>query len=800
MSGPSAVPVEGSVNSPRAVNRPGVVPGARPPKRFLPIKWAPSFWRALPLAVLAGAWPWPAAGATDPLDAYNVVWDSPSRDASGSMPLGNGEVGANLWVEPNGDLLFYVSRTDAWDEHARLVKLGRVRVRLSPNPFVQGQPFRQELKLREGEAVIDIANTQIRFWVDAHRPVIWIEAQSKEPFNLEAEVELWRREKHRADPAEASAVDGFAKGQLPMVYPDTVGDAKSGRVVWYHRDLSSLAPVTLRLQGLEKLVPGFSDPLLNRTFGATLSGRGMNRGGPLLLKSSHAEKRFALSLTSLTAQTSSEDSWLRQMDVIAQETSTRDLEAARRAHREWWHAFWERSWMRVSGGEAEETARLSAGWHLNRYQNACAGRGSYPLKFNGSIFNVEGKHPANRTYAGYQIAAGTSYSADFREWGGCYWFQNTRHMYWPMLAAGDFDLMLPLFKMYRDMLPFATQRTKVYFGHEGAFFPETLYFWGAYFNDASLGYGWDREGKTPDRIDNGYTRYYWQGGLELLAMMLDYQSNTGDAAFVGETLLPLAEGIITFYDQHYRRDERGKLRLEPANALETHWDVVNPVPEIAGLERNLKGLLALPPALTAAGSRERWQRLLRQLPPYPIRTKDGHRFLGAAEIVRDQSHNAENVAMWTVFPYRVFGVGQPDLEMMRYTFDTRPFPNGYGCWGNDNTSAAYLGLATQARKSLAERSLRHGDFRFPVFYSGGDWTPDLDNGGNAQQALQAMLMQADGRRILLFPAWPKEWDVEFKLHAPMNTTVEGVYRGGKLLALTLTPADRQKDVTRLEPQ
>ena len=718
------------------------------------------------------------------------------------MPLGNGEVGVNLWVEPDGDLLFYIARTDAWDEHARLVKLGRVRVRLSPNPFRQGMQFRQELKLRQGEAVIDAAETQIRFWVDANRPVIWLEAQGKAPFDLQAAVELWRTAQHAAEPAEASAVDGFAKGQMPLVYPDTPAESKPDRVAWYHRNTASLFPVTLRRQGLAKLLPEFSDPLLHRTFGAALSGSGMTNAGPLLLKSSRPDRQFVLSITALTAQPPSAQAWLQQMDAAAQDTAAVNLEAARLAHRQWWRQFWERSWMRVSGGAAEETVHLSTGWHLNRYQNACAGRGSYPLKFNGSIFNVDGKHAANRTYAGYQIAAGTAYSADFREWGGCYWFQNTRHMYWPMLAAGDFDLMLPLFRMYRDMLPLCTQRTQIYFGHAGAFFPETLYFWGAYFNDGSFGYGWDREGKALGRIDNGYTRYYWQGGLELLAMALDYQALAGDTAFARETLLPLAEAVTVFYDQHYQRDARGgkELHFEPANALETYWDVVNPVPEIAGLERTLKGLLALPETLTAAPSRQRWQRLLGELPPYPIKEKDGHSYLDAAEIIRDKTHNAENVALWTVFPFRIFGVGRPELEMIRYTFETRPFPRGYGCWGNDNTSAAYVGLASEARKHLAERFVRHGRYRFPVFYTQGDWTPDLDNGGNAQQALQAMLMQADGSSIVLFPAWPKEWDVEFKLHAPMNTTVEGVYRGGKLQTLQVTPAERRKDVTQLAPQ
>ncbi len=43
----------------------------------------------------------------DWLDAYNVVWDSPSKDASGSMPIGNGDFGANVWVEENGDIICF---------------------------------------------------------------------------------------------------------------------------------------------------------------------------------------------------------------------------------------------------------------------------------------------------------------------------------------------------------------------------------------------------------------------------------------------------------------------------------------------------------------------------------------------------------------------------------------------------------------------------------------------------------------------------------------------------------------------
>jgi hypothetical protein len=58
-----------------------------------------------------------------------------------------------------------------------------------------------------------------------------------------------------------------------------------------------------------------------------------------------------------------------------------------------------------------------------------------------------------------------------------------------------------------------------------------------------------------------------------------------------------------------------------------------------------------------------------------------------------------------------------------------------------------------------------------------------------------MLLQHAGDKILLLPAWPKDWDVSFKLHAPRRTTVECVYRGGKLEKLEVLPRERRKDIT-----
>ena len=68
------------------------------------------------------------------------------------------------------------------------------------------------------------------------------------------------------------------------------------------------------------------------------------------------------------------------------------------------------------------------------------------------------------------------------------------------------------------------------------------------------------------------------------------------------------------------------------------------------------------------------------------------------------------------------------------------------------------------------------------------------------KALQAMALQTDGRKIYLLPAWPKDWNVAFRLHAPYKTTVECTFRDGEVRHLTVTPRQRRSDLVIMEPQ
>ncbi len=727
-----------------------------------------------------------AAALPDPAPP-TVTWTSPSEDSRGSMPIGNGDVGANVWVEANGDLLFLLSKTDAWSENCRLLKLGRVRVTCDPPLRASGEGvvFRQTLDPYDGVLRVSSSDhsgkIELLLRIDANHPVVHVEITSDLARSLTASFETWRSERRELTGQEKHSAYGMmgADGPPAPVEPDHVVPDRTDRVIWYHRNETSLWKTNLELQALGEQAKQLTDPLLHRTFGGLMRGEGLRNTSPARLVAESPRERFGLRIVALTDRTPSSESWIEAIERLdAEIPSAREALAA---HVEWWHEFWHRSWIVVTGDADAE--RISRAYALQRWVNACGGRGNSPIKFNGSIFTVEGSDKGQ-------------WDADYRRWGGPYWWQNTRLPYWGMLASGDLDLMQPLFRMFLDALPLRRAATRAYYGHEGAFYPETQYFWGTY---ADSNYGRDRSELPDGMTENRYIRYYWQGGLELALMMLDTHAHGGDDSFANAALLPLASEVLTFFDQHWERDAGGVIRFEPAMALETYRVAVNPLVEIVAIRKVCEGMLALPERLTTQAQREQWTRLIGELPPVPTRTVEGQELLAPAEVYREKQ-NQENPELYAIFPYRVYGVEKPNLELARRTFAARGH-KGTGGWQQNAIQAARLGLAEDARRMVAENAARVASgFRFPTMWGPNfDWIPDQDHGSVMMLALQQMILQSDppAETLWLLPAWPEAWDVVFKLHAPGETVLRGRYRGGRLEELVVSPPAREADVHRL---
>ncbi|MEP7094743.1 MAG: hypothetical protein ABI793_11855, partial [Flavobacterium sp.] len=63
--------------------------------------------------------------------------------------------------------------------------------------------------------------------------------------------------------------------------------------------------------------------------------------------------------------------------------------------------------------------------------------------------------------------------------------------------------------------------------------------------------------------------------------------------------------------------------------------------------------------------------------------------------------------------------------------------------------------------------------------------------------MQEMLLQEANGKIYLFPAWSKDWNVHFKLHASQNTTVEAELKNGELKIIKVLPKEREAAIVNL---
>ena len=118
---------------------------------------------------------------------------------------------------------------------------------------------------------------------------------------------------------------------------------------------------------------------------------------------------------------------------------------------------------------------------------------------------------------------------DARDWGACYWFQNTRQPYYNALAAGDLDIMRPLYTFYNRSIEMIRARVAAQFqgvspAVTGGVWPETMTQFGTY-NEGDWGCS------TPAPAPNGassnsYIRFHFTGALELSLMVLDHYDAT----------------------------------------------------------------------------------------------------------------------------------------------------------------------------------------------------------------------------------------------------------------------------------
>ena len=692
----------------------------------------------------------------------DFVWTTQSRNSSESMPCGGHDIGMNVWVE-DGDVLFYVSQSGWFDENNTLLKAGRWRIHFDDKPAAG--TFEQRLCLDDGAVYITLGDMKIRLWADVAEPVVFCDISSKKKVKTTLSYESWRYKDRNITKAECQQTS--YKWTLPdgaFTFADSI-EVLNNNLHFYHQNRNeTVFDYTVKREFLEEV----KNQLYNPIGGLRMEGTMKING--LLYKGTHDGEYAG---TDYRAWDFCGETKKGGFSIcLGKATCSASISKKRSA--QWWHQYWQRSWIQTDNQEAAEMVR---NYELFRYMLGCNAHGQWPTKFNGGLFTFDPLYVAsppalpNREGATEEI-----YTPDYRKWGGgTMTAQNQRLVYWPMLKSGDAELLKPQLDTYLRMLPTAKLWAQHFWGHGGACFPEQIENSGLP-NPAE--YGKPKPGQDRGVGRNAWLEYEWDTALEFCMMALQAREYAPKESW--DKYEPLIAECLKFFDEHYQYeankrgaktfDANSKLVIYPGSGCETYKMAYNPSCTIAALKAVL----------------EKWGKdsaMLSRIPDIPTRVINGDTCIAPA-IVWERIQNVETPQLYPVFPWRIYGLGRPDLQTAVNTYEKDPHAlemRSSKGWKQDNIWAACLGLTDEARRLNLEK-LGSGPYRFPAFWDPGfDWAPDHNRGGAGMIGLQEMLLQETPTgELLLFPAWPKEWNAKFRLHATDGRIVEAEINNGKI--------------------
>ena len=84
-----------------------------------------------------------------------------------------------------------------------------------------------------------------------------------------------------------------------------------------------------------------------------------------------------------TAVTGSSEEWSRELQNVIAKLNEIRMEDRRAAHEKYWSDFWDRSYIRITGGPNAQA--VTQGYVLQRFLNACAG----PRRVSDQIQRVD---------------------------------------------------------------------------------------------------------------------------------------------------------------------------------------------------------------------------------------------------------------------------------------------------------------------------------------------------------------------------------------------------------------------------
>lgn len=455
---------------------------------------------------------------------HDLVYHMVPKLSGLAVPLGDGDVGAMAWCP--GKLTFQMQKADLWDdppsfseaersfvapevaaESWRLLSAGRMAI--DTVPALLEEPVHYEQRLCPYSATLHIqadsaaGSCQITAFVAANTGVLVVRYQDQSLRNVQrnVEVSLWR-------PAHLFALS------------ETIGILQALPDRRY--------ALMVRVQGRE----------------ARANMRDSKHVYLEVLPSRSCD--FTVYVAIATAPRNGDPVSLARAQIQA--AMAKGFDALWREHRQHWASFWQKSFLRLDGGEYDPLAAyLENLWYLNLYYLAATARSADAPLPNGALWlSQQDKRPGPALYDG----------------------QTLQTLLAPLPTANHPELGVPIVETYHRLLPYLAARTSAKWGIGGAYFPSFFNRFGHAFDG-----GEPLSDSTPPPSNHG---------LITSLLLWNMWRHAPDSFLLKQRVYPLLRAAAQFTLE--RRSQRNPILVEASNLKEDFE-------ERAALSRALRALL-----------------------------------------------------------------------------------------------------------------------------------------------------------------------------------------------------------------
>ena len=774
------------------------------------------------LVSLASSTPWAVAGQAipmnirDALSSGDLEYSGPATRSEEGMPVGNGRMGSLVWTTPSA-LKFQINRVDVFGQDSATVSFprsnsdyasgcGYVDINLvqAGEDVFAGVDFRQHLSVYDGVMTASGKGVTARVigWPKADVMAIEIDDQRANPEPVSIDLRMLRymmqyhpKMNHQLTKEHAVMVrtaNHIATSRL---------DIRDGRITltqeFREQDFYDCSAVAIGVEGRVSRTRYLNDSTVQ-----LVAAPGRGKFTVLIASAASFDPKqdtAGLALVNLSAAGS------KAFSTLLAETSS------------WWRDFWSEGFVAMSSRDKQADFVGGAYIYFMYLMNASS-HGAYPPRFGGMLWFTNG---------------------DMRMWGAQYWQSNNMALYRDLMSSGHLELMDPLFSMYFGMYDRCALAAQQQWASQGIYIPETTFFNGPdvipdklvkEFQDLflvrkpyeqrsaefdalvqtkshqSARYNFLTDDKfvqgrpvfaSKGKGIFGHVTHFLSGSVNIAGVFWKYYEFTLDREFLRKKGYPMIKGVAEFY-RHFpnlMKEADGKYHIHHVNNNESQWNSSDTGFEIGALR------VILPMAVRASevlgvdeDLRPKWQEIADNLAKPDSNPSGGKDTSAAAK--RTSANPATSNAVKKNPESRRNNVSAESLSLKRNPFgEFTDGPEGYitPMGSEQELKALFLGFNGLGKFCDSKGSGGAQVFRNRLRLREGPGAIDAEHLGGLCWGIQRSLLKNNcpsfdiaNVEIEVFPSWPKDWDVTFKLLAPGAYEVVASQQDGQIRYVEIT--------------